>query len=660
MLKPLALAAALLIASTASAQPLTTAFTFQGRLDSAGAPATGTYDLRFTLFDAPTAGAQVGPQLCVDNVSVANGLVTVQLDFGSQFTGSQRYLEVQTRQDTGLACGNGTGFTTLSPRQNLSAAPNADFSLTAATAVNAAQLGGQPASFYTNAANLTGTLPSASLVGAYSGALTLANSSNIFAGNGASLINLNATNVSLGTLSDFRLSSNVAFLSGGQAFTGAKSFTSITEFDNAVNFVFGGRILTVRNDSGLVPGLDLTGSSGNIGILRVRNRIEMWPNDAGTTAASIDLRDAAGAPQLALDGGTGTGQFNGELVADNAGRNSGTVANSLRLGSPTSGETIASKRNSGGNQFGLDLFTNSISRLSITNAGNVGIGTSTPAARLDVNGAIRSSGGIVFPDGSTQYRADAALDTPLVTSGLPGGSTFVVTVNGTTATLATSYSVNRPIALSGGQYLVAGSFNMSGLLSPRFRRQRTADATWATWTTSGTTLPVSMVLTVSGATVTWSANMTIVSLHLVAEGGIVYEELELFPQGGVNISRVVAGAPAVLAPSSDAPGLTFNYNGTPVANSVGIVGTGSLAAPVDLNGNITGARDGATIQVRCNPFSGAVLRANFIGSPFQSGAIVTSGTTWRSSPRCLVNRYTLRVADDGLPIEEYNIQLDPT
>lgn len=39
------------------------------------------------------------------------------------------------------------------------------------------------------------------------------------------------------------------------------------------------------------------------------------------------------------------------------------------------------------------------------NGGNVGIGTTTPAYRLDVAGQIHSSGGVVFPDGTSQTTA---------------------------------------------------------------------------------------------------------------------------------------------------------------------------------------------------------------------------------------------------------------
>ena len=164
------------LGGAATAQPLSTAFTYQGELRSAGAPASGAYDLRFRLYDAASGGAQVGPILCSDNLGLTNGRFTVDLDFGSQFSGQQRFLEIDVRADTGLGCANGAGFITLAPRQPLTGAPNALFALnattasTAASATNATQLNGQPAAFYQNAGNLTsGTIPSARLSGTYSG-----------------------------------------------------------------------------------------------------------------------------------------------------------------------------------------------------------------------------------------------------------------------------------------------------------------------------------------------------------------------------------------------------------------------------------------------------------------------------------------------------------
>jgi hypothetical protein len=108
--------------------PLGTAFTYQGRLTDNSQPANGPYDLRFLLFDAPTGGSQLGPQVDLAGVSVTGGLFTVSLDFGSQgpvFTGDARWLEVAVSP-----AGGGT-YTTLMPRQELTPSPHAVFSSTA-------------------------------------------------------------------------------------------------------------------------------------------------------------------------------------------------------------------------------------------------------------------------------------------------------------------------------------------------------------------------------------------------------------------------------------------------------------------------------------------------------------------------------------------------
>jgi hypothetical protein len=98
-----------------------TAFTYQGRLTDGGSPANGEYDLRFRLYDAATDGTQVGSAVTEGNVTVSDGLFTVELDFGSGiFTGEACYLEI------GVRPGSSTGaYTTLSPRQELTAVPYA-------------------------------------------------------------------------------------------------------------------------------------------------------------------------------------------------------------------------------------------------------------------------------------------------------------------------------------------------------------------------------------------------------------------------------------------------------------------------------------------------------------------------------------------------------
>ena len=92
--------------STAFAED--TAFTYQGRLNDNGSPATGVYDFTFQAFNAPTAGGSVGGTVNVNAVGVTNGLFTALVDLGgSPFTGPARWLQISVST-------NGAGsFTTL-------------------------------------------------------------------------------------------------------------------------------------------------------------------------------------------------------------------------------------------------------------------------------------------------------------------------------------------------------------------------------------------------------------------------------------------------------------------------------------------------------------------------------------------------------------------
>jgi hypothetical protein len=95
-------------------------FTYQGRLTDAGSPANGVYDLRFILYDAATGGAQVGPIVTSEDVTVANGLFTVNLDFGNVYNSTSLFLDIAVRPGAGA----GT-FTPLAPRQALTPTPYA-------------------------------------------------------------------------------------------------------------------------------------------------------------------------------------------------------------------------------------------------------------------------------------------------------------------------------------------------------------------------------------------------------------------------------------------------------------------------------------------------------------------------------------------------------
>lgn len=123
----------------------TTGFTYQGSLQSGGNPANGNFDFEFVLFDALVGGAQIGSVLSLDGVAVTDSRFAVSLDFGNQFPGSDRFLEIRVRP------AGQPGVTVLSPRQLVNSSPYSLKSLVAddaANAANALRLGGIAASQY--------------------------------------------------------------------------------------------------------------------------------------------------------------------------------------------------------------------------------------------------------------------------------------------------------------------------------------------------------------------------------------------------------------------------------------------------------------------------------------------------------------------------------
>src|SRR5207248_447770 len=118
---------------------------FQGTLKDSANPANGNYDFDFLLYDASSGGTQLGTTQSKANIAVLNGIFAVLLDFGSQFPGANRFIEIRVRQTGGGA------FTTLTPRQQINSSPysvkslnadNAANATNATTATNATQLGG--------------------------------------------------------------------------------------------------------------------------------------------------------------------------------------------------------------------------------------------------------------------------------------------------------------------------------------------------------------------------------------------------------------------------------------------------------------------------------------------------------------------------------------
>jgi len=218
--------------------------TYQGYLTDANGNALGTnapknYDVIFRLYDSQTGGSELWAEQ--QTVTVDKGYFSVLLGEGSQYqsephplilsglftnnTASDRYVEITVK---GIGAGSLPADVPILPRLRLLTSPYAFLARNAVNAANAASLGN-------NLNNPIVTITTNNYVGINqtSPATPLdvngTASATAFIGNGANLTGLNATNITAGTLTDARLSANVAFLSGNQTFTGQNSFlTNVT------------------------------------------------------------------------------------------------------------------------------------------------------------------------------------------------------------------------------------------------------------------------------------------------------------------------------------------------------------------------------------------------------------------------------------------------
>ncbi len=376
---------AVALTSLARAQ---TAITYQGELRSAGAPASGSFDLRFRLYDQAINGVQVGSVLCADNVNVQNGRFTLSLDFGAVFA-APRFLEIDVRSDTGQGCGVAAGFVTLSTRQPVSPAPSATYSTSSGTASNADLLGGQNQTFYTNAGNLTGTLSDSRL----SGNVPRLNAASVFSAipafnggvTGASapfsvdstfkVTSLNAdlldgldsaafapavhthdaSAVTTGTLADARLSSNIGRVAGNQTWTGSNAFTGNNSFAGD------GSGLTSLNAGQLV--------SGQVPDSRIPSTVARLAN-ANTFTNAQTISTGAQFPFTVTGSATG-GAWLRLTNTSAGGREWGLIATGSGNGEGP-GRLLIRDGNAGGVRMAFDI------------DGDIGIGTVTPAGKLDL------------------------------------------------------------------------------------------------------------------------------------------------------------------------------------------------------------------------------------------------------------------------------------
>jgi hypothetical protein len=130
----------ILFAATAVAEPLGTGFTYQGELKQQGVPANGSFDFEFNLFDVAVDGISLTAPFQLEEISVQDGVFTVELDFGTDpYNGEQLWLDIKVRE--GASTG---GYTALLPRQKLTSSPYALEARIADLEAQVAELQGPP------------------------------------------------------------------------------------------------------------------------------------------------------------------------------------------------------------------------------------------------------------------------------------------------------------------------------------------------------------------------------------------------------------------------------------------------------------------------------------------------------------------------------------
>ncbi len=333
------LALLVLLPAILHAAPVGTSFTFQGRLPN-DAPANATVPMTFSLWDAATGGGNVGnPASLPLNVTVANRVFSVDLDFGTAaFTGDARWLQT-TR--------NGV----VDPQRiRVAPTPNAIFASTAgavkAGAISTAQIsdGAITGPKLGQGSIATGNIAENAITGA-----------KIASGQVVRSISVNGS----GNLRD------VVNLAAGNNVTLTPSGDTVT--------------ISAPGGGGSGPWQTLNNNAYyNAGRIGIGTSTPSFPLHLSSTAAASGVLEALLQPNLA------NGGFNQIYLGRTAAGNScGTFTYSYNASTPAN------------SLLSLGLYDSSFS-LNVLGNGNVGIGTTTANRHLVVSGLGFDGGGARF------------------------------------------------------------------------------------------------------------------------------------------------------------------------------------------------------------------------------------------------------------------------
>ena len=441
--------ALLALSLTAAADPLGNAFTYQGRLDHNGAPASGSFDLKFELFDAAADGNAIGVPVELPAQAITGGLFTTALDFGGPlvFDGTAYWLAVSAKTEGAPDYVPVPGRTAIRATpyalQALNALAVKDGSVTTGSLADGAVTGAKlaPAAVGLTQLSVPGVPNPGQLLAFDGNDLSWVNPGGGGGGSGPWLLNgtnayYNAGRVGMGT----SIPAHTLSIAGGPLWT-SYSWSGAIELNN------GSAIGWKANAGGQRFGFGQT----NTGLYFFRTA-----SDPGTTAspATYDMWINDGGNTVMTGGGPGfwtVGSPNGETGSSiqRGGNRADVRFDGVAL-------KLVAGVGAGPPGSGNGLF--------IDTAGNAAIGTATPNAgyRLAVNGALQIANASAL-GGTLQFGSPNTESGMSITPG--NGGRADLRFDGSTVKLVAGPAGGPPSSFSGVAVNTAGNVGI-GNTSP--------------------------------------------------------------------------------------------------------------------------------------------------------------------------------------------------
>jgi hypothetical protein len=399
----------------------------RGALRESGAPVNGTRNITFRVFDASSGGAQVGSDIAMTGVVVADGLFSVSLDFGTGvFQGDARWLEIQV------------GASVLTPRQELTPVPYALFAANAGASAPSDRI----------VSTSGNTLAVVSDTGRFlvSGAIANSVSADYAAAVGGfdnAVIGGNAA--VLGGLSHIASGGNSAIVGGNDNTASGDSAAILGGLSHIASggnsAIVGGNDNTASgSESAVVGGLGQTAQGNNAAILggnlnsaagaqsAVTGGLDNHVLATGTNSAILGgiMNSVSGAQSVALGGvgndATGNnsavlGGLNNEAVGS-ASATVGGENNAAQADHSLAAGQNADIASSATNTFlwsdGTSITAATPNTFIVQASGGAGVGTAAPNEELEVAGrvAIRdpgNNGALILSPSTTGYGVDPEL-----------------------------------------------------------------------------------------------------------------------------------------------------------------------------------------------------------------------------------------------------------